>query len=318
MIFEIMRRNGYATGIFAPGRCSEWMNPNCTGGDSGTEPYLASHYQLLAHAAAVEVYKKKYQASQKGVIGITLISHWFIPFSNNENDQNAAERAIDFMFGWYMEPLTTGNYPQSLRSLVGKRLPEFSEEQSKQLSGSFDFLGLNYYTTYYVIDAPELSNAKPSYLTDCHANFTVERNQIPIGPRAASVWLYIYPRGIRELLLYVKKKYNNPLIYITENGMDEFNDPTLSVEEALLDTYRIDYYYRHLFYIQSAIRDGVNIKGYFAWSMLDNFEWESGFTLRFGIHFVDYKNGSKRYQKLSAKWFKNFLKKDIKMCIADQ
>jgi len=99
------------------------------------------------------------------------------------------------------------------------------------------------------------------------------------------------------------------LIYITENGIDEFNDPTLSIEEVLIDTYRIDYYYRHLFYLKSAIKDGANVKGYFVWSLLDNFEWANGYTVRFGMNFVDYKNGLKRYQKLSAKWFKNFLKK---------
>ncbi|CAL0314814.1 unnamed protein product [Lupinus luteus] len=94
---------GYATGQFAPGRCSDWMNQNCTGGDSGIEPYLASHYQLLAHAEAVQIYRKKYQESQKGVIGITLLSHWFVPFSNNESDKKAAKRAIDFMFGWLLQ-----------------------------------------------------------------------------------------------------------------------------------------------------------------------------------------------------------------------
>ncbi|XP_061367284.1 cyanogenic beta-glucosidase-like isoform X2 [Gastrolobium bilobum] len=300
---------GYATGMLAPGRCSQWLNLNCTGGDSGKEPYLVSHYQLLAHAAAVQLYKKKYQASQKGVIGITLVSHWFVPFSNNELDQNAAARAVDFMFGWFMGPLTTGNYPQSMRSRVGSRLPKFSKKQAKLLNGSFDFLGLNYYTTNYAANAPQLSNARPNYLTDSLVNLTTERNGNPIGPRAASKWLYVYPKGIRELLLYTKEKYNNPLIYITENGIDEFNDPTLSLQEALIDTFRIDYYYRHLFYLQSAIRDGVNVKGYFAWSLLDNFEWASGYTVRFGINFVDYKNGLKRHQKLSAKWFKNFLKR---------
>ncbi|RDX87882.1 Beta-glucosidase 12, partial [Mucuna pruriens] len=297
---------GYATGLMPPARCSKWVNPDCIDGDSGKEPYLVSHHLLLAHAAAVQVYKKKYQVSQKGVIGITLVSNWFVPLSDNKLDKNAAERALDFMF---MEPLTSGNYPQSLRSLVGKRLPKFSKQQVKLIKGSFDFLGLNYYTSNYAANAPKLSNDKPNYVTDSHVNLTTERNGIPIGPLAASNWLYVYPRGIRELLLYTKEKYNNPLIYITENGIDEFNDPTLSLEEALLDTFRIDYYYRHLFYLHSAIRDGVNIKGYFAWSLLDNFEWNNGYTVRFGINFVDYKNGLKRYQKLSAKWFKNFLQK---------
>ncbi|KAE9585966.1 hypothetical protein Lal_00010043 [Lupinus albus] len=299
---------GYAIGQFAPGRCSKWVNPNCTGGDSGTEPYVVSHHQLLAHAAAVQVYKNKYQKSQKGVIGITLVSHWFVPLSNSKLDKEAATRAVDFMFGWFMGPLTTGDYPKSMHSLVGKRLPKFNTLQAKLINGSFDFLGLNYYTTNYASNAPHLSNGMHNYVTDSLANLTTERNGIPIGPRAASQWLYVYPKGIEELLLYIKKKYNNPLIYITENGVDEFSDPTLSLKEALVDTFRIEYYYRHLYYLGSAIRNGVNVKGYFAWSLLDNFEWASGYTVRFGINFVDYKNG-KRYQKSSAEWFKNFLKR---------
>ncbi|KAL4359277.1 hypothetical protein AHAS_Ahas08G0061300 [Arachis hypogaea] len=302
-------QGGYASGMLAPGRCSKWVNPNCTAGDSATEPYLVAHHQLLSHASAVQLYKKKYQESQKGVIGITLVSHWFVPTSNSKLDQMAAERAIDFMFGWFMEPLTRGDYPKSMRSLVGKRLPKFSADEVKVVKDSFDFIGLNYYTTNYAAYSHKLTNAKPNYLTDSHANLTTERNGVPIGPRAASNWLYVYPKGIQQLLLYTKEKYNNPLIYITENGIDEFNDPTLSLEEALIDTFRIDYYYRHLFYLQSAIRDGVNVKGYFAWSLLDNFEWASGYTVRFGINFVDYNNGLKRHYKLSAKWFKNFLKK---------
>ncbi|PQQ05440.1 hypothetical protein Pyn_17918 [Prunus yedoensis var. nudiflora] len=88
-----------------------------------------------------------------------------------------------------------------------------------------------------------------------------------------------------------KRKYNDPLIYITENGIDEFSHPKLSREEALNDSQRIDYYYNHLYYVQRAIKHGVHVKGFFAWSLLDNFEWYSGYTLRFGMNFVDYKMG---------------------------
>ncbi|KAF3449149.1 hypothetical protein FNV43_RR09877 [Rhamnella rubrinervis] len=235
---------GYATGMLAPFRCSEWQQHNCTGGDSGTEPYLVSHHQLLSHAAAVKIYKDKYQVSQKGLIGIALPCHWMVPFSNAKHNRNAALRALDFMFGWFMDPLTNAI-----------------------------------------------------------------RNGIPIGPKAASDWLYVYPRGILDLLLYTKRKYHNPLIYITENGIDEYNDPILSLEQALIDNQRIDFYHSHLYYLQEAIKDGVNVKGYFAWSLLDNFEWSSGFTVRFGINYVDYKDGLKRHPKLSAHWFKAFLKK---------
>ncbi|XP_020215280.1 cyanogenic beta-glucosidase [Cajanus cajan] len=305
--------NGYANGRMAPGRCSTWLNLNCTGGNSATEPYLVTHYQLLAHAAAVHVYKIKYQESQKGIIGITLVANWFLPLRDTKYDQKAAERAIDFMFGWYMDPLTSGDYPKSMRSLVRTRLPKFTTEQAKQLIGSFDFIGLNYYSTTYASDAPHLSNARPSYTTDSLVNPAYERDGKPIGIKIASDWLYVYPRGIRDLLLYTKDKYNNPLIYITENGINEYDDPTLSLEESLMDTFRIDYHYRHLFYLQSAIREGANVKGYYVWSLFDNFEWSSGYTSRFGMIFVDYKNDLKRYQKLSAQWFKNFLKKETRL-----
>ncbi|KAF7824021.1 beta-glucosidase 12-like [Senna tora] len=279
---------------------------------TSTKPYLVSHYQLLTHTAVVKLYKAKYQVSQGGLIGIALVSNWFLPFSNNKLDHRAARRALDFMVGWFMEPLTKGEYPKSMQSLVGSRLPKFSKQQSKLLmNASFDFIGINYYTSNFAAHAPHLRNpsSEPTYFTDRLVNLTTERNGIPIGPRATSDGLYVYPRGIHQLLLYIKRKYNNPLIYITENGIYEINDPTLSLKEALMDTYRIDYCYRHLYYLQLAIKDGVNVKGYFAWSLLDNFEWGSGYTMRFGINFVDYKNGLKRHQKLSAHWFRNFLRK---------
>ncbi|ESW22409.1 hypothetical protein PHAVU_005G151600, partial [Phaseolus vulgaris] len=244
--------NGYAVGSFVPGRCSKWVDSTCLGGDSGTEPYIVTHNLLLSHAAAVDVYKKKFKNTQKGIIGITLISHWFEPFSNSQADKDASKRALDFMFGWYMEPLRSGKYPQSMISLVGKRLPKFSNEESKLLAGSFDFLGLNYYTTYYAANASQ--NYKPSYTTDANVKQLTARNGVSIGPRYGADWLYIYPKGIRELLLYTKITYNSPFIYITENGMGDFNDPTLSVNEMLQDTYRIDYFYRHLYYLLSAMR----------------------------------------------------------------
>ncbi|XP_019457141.1 PREDICTED: cyanogenic beta-glucosidase-like [Lupinus angustifolius] len=309
---------GYSIGMFPPGRCSDWQNLNCTGGDSATEPYLVAHNLLLAHAAAVQLYKTKYQVPlllkrskntfEEGKIGITLISHWFVPATDSKLDQRATQRAFDSMLGWFMEPLTKGEYPKSMRSLVGSRLPKFSKEQARLLTGSFDFLGLNYYTAMYVSNAPNQTNAQPTYLTDSLANMTYVWNGKPIGPKAASFWLYVYPRGFQNLLLYIKEKYNNPIIYITENGIDEHNDPTISLDQALVDVDRIKYHYEHLFYLREAIRNGSNVKGYFLWSLLDNFEWEEGYTVRFGLYFVDYNNNFRRYQKLSAQWFQRFLK----------
>ncbi|XP_070663591.1 beta-glucosidase 12-like isoform X1 [Malus domestica] len=300
--------HGYAIGIHAPGRCSAWYNPNCTGGDSSTEPYIVTHNQLLAHATAVKLYKDKYQACQNGTIGITVVSYWFEPASETQWDRDAALRALDFMFGWFMDPLTHGDYPQTMRAIVGERLPSFTEEQSELLSGSYDFIGLNYYSARYASDASYNCSDNPSYVTDPRVNVATELDGVPIGPQAASNWLYVYPKGIQDFLLYTKEKYNDPLIYITENGVDEFNDPTLPLPEALNDTNRIDYYNRHLCYVQAAIKNGTNVKGYFAWSVLDNFEWDDGYTVRFGINYVDYES-LQRSSKSSTYWFQSFLNK---------
>ncbi|XP_050276763.1 beta-glucosidase 12-like isoform X2 [Quercus robur] len=154
----------------------------------------------------------------RGSIGISLVSDWYEPFSNARHDRDAAQRALDFIFGWLVDPLTNGDYPHSMQSLVGDRLPKFTKEQSKLVNGSFDFLGLNYYTANYAADSDHSKADNKSYLTDSQTNTTTERNGIPISPKAASDWLYVYQRGIRDILLYTKKKYNNPLIFITENG----------------------------------------------------------------------------------------------------
>ncbi|KAJ0037373.1 hypothetical protein Pint_24096 [Pistacia integerrima] len=282
---------GYSSGAHAPGRCSKWFSPNCSGGDSATEPYIVGHNSLLAHAAAVKVYRTKYQMSQKGQIGIALNSIWAIPLTESNADRNAASRVLSFLYDWFLEPLNSGFYPSEMVTYVQERMLRFTKEQSLTVKGSFDFLGLNYYSANYAADAPCLRE-NPSYLTDFCVQLSFERKGIPIGPKAASDWLYVYPEGIQEVLLYTKKKLNKTVIYITENGVDELNDGKLSLE----DNMRIDYYSRHLSYVQSAIKKGVNVRGYFAWSLLDNFEWGDGYTVRFGIVYVDYKHNLKRGQ----------------------
>ncbi|KAM3686296.1 hypothetical protein ACJW31_11G187900 [Castanea mollissima] len=305
---------GYATGTKAPGRCSNYVG-NCTFGNSGTEPYKVGHNLLLSHAAAVKLYKKKYQAFQMGEIGITVATYWILPKYQTVASTKAAFRSLDFIFGWFVNPIIFGDYPETMRALVGTRLPIFTESQSKMLKGSLDFLGVNYYTARYADDSTSSSSINLSYTTDSHVNLTTEKDGIPIGQPTATSWLYVYPRGIRELVLYVNKKYNNPPIYITENGVGD--NGSLPIQEALNDSLRLNYHRRHLSNLLKAIRAGVDVRGYFAWSFLDDFEWESGFTLRFGVTYVDYKNGLKRYMKASASWFKNFLQKKNVTCTSE-
>ncbi|KAH7863679.1 hypothetical protein Vadar_020645 [Vaccinium darrowii] len=313
---------GYDLGTLAPGRCSAWRNNDCPAGNSATEPYIVGHHMLISHGAAVKVYKEKYQASQKGQIGITLVSEWVLPYSNSKLNEEATQRGLDFTFGWFIHPLTYGDYPQTMRSLVGKRLPEFTPEQVSLVKGSFDFIGLNYYTAYYASNVPFANTVNVSYSTDSLANLTSERNGKLIGKPTGDSGFYIYPKGLQDVLVYTKEKYNNPVIYITENGMGDANNVT--TKEGVKDYLRIYFYRRHLAALQNAInengndpnytycginangRAGVKVKGFFAWSFLDNFEWASGYTIRFGLGYIDYHDGLKRYPKRSAFWFKKF------------
>lgn len=300
---------GYSTGTYAPGRCSNYSG-TCASGNSATEPYIVAHNLLLSHAAGVKLYKEKYQNSQKGIIGVTLISAWFQTKYPTTAGVRASRRALDFMLGWYLHPITYGDYPVNMRSLVGHRLPKFSPLESEMLKGSIDFLGINYYTSYYATTSTSAVNMMElSWSVDGRLNLTTEKDGVNIGQPTPLGWLYICPWGIRKLMLYIKEKYNNPTIYITENGMATANNASVPIKEDLNDTLRTTFHRGHLYYLSKAIKEGVNVKGYFVWSFLDDFEWDSGFAFRFGLGYVDYKNGLKRHLKHSAYWFKKFLHK---------
>ncbi|KAK4483746.1 hypothetical protein RD792_010948 [Penstemon davidsonii] len=135
-------------------------------GDAGTEPYICAHNMLIAHATAVDVYRKRYQAVQGGKIGVVNVSNWYEPLNDTEEDKAAAARAVDFMWGWFMSPIVHGDYPPTMRQIVGKRLPKFTNDQTKLLIGSYDYIGMNYYTTNYATNAPNPANTRPTYYTD--------------------------------------------------------------------------------------------------------------------------------------------------------
>nr|XP_033509132.1 furcatin hydrolase-like [Nicotiana tomentosiformis] len=242
---------GYDSGQFAPGRCSAWMNNSCVAGDSATEPYIVGHHMLLAHAEAAKVYRTKYRALQKGEIGIVLVSRWFEQYSKTKEDAKAAKRAIDFMFGWFIDPLTSGDYPENMRRLVQDRLPKFTTEQAEMVKGSYDFLGLNYYTSNYA------SNVSPykvniSYSRDSQVNETTERNGKLIGEPTGSSVFFAVPEGLHKFLVYTKKKYKNPTIYVTENGMSDAN--VTGVQQGVNDFQRVDFYRRHLLALNAALK----------------------------------------------------------------
>ncbi|GAB2289080.1 hypothetical protein Dimus_023381 [Dionaea muscipula] len=308
---NIFALTGYTTGIHAPGRCSTYIG-NCTHGNSATEPYIVTHHLLLSHAAAVNLYKHKYQATQNGIIGISLSTTWYVPINHKPASLRAAARAKDFMFGWYMEPITYGHYPKIMRDIVGSRLPNFTEAESEMLKRSFDFVGINYYFSDYAADGNIVSannNVNLSYSTDNHVISTTEKDGIPIGQPTNISSNDIYPKGLRDLVLYLKERYNNPPLIVTENGVGDVKNSSSWTVEPINDKLRIKYISEHLAYLHRSIKDGGNVKGYFVWSLLDDFEWDSGYTKKYGVIFVDFANGLKRTLKGSAKWYKKFLQK---------
>ncbi|XP_021754518.1 beta-glucosidase 44-like [Chenopodium quinoa] len=295
---------GYDNGFFAPGRCSKEYG-NCTAGNSGTEPYIAAHNLILSHAAAVQRYREKYLAKQKGRIGILLDFVWYEPLTRGKLDNDAAQRARDFHIGWFIHPIVYGEYPRTMQDIVGDRLPKFTPEEVKMVKGSMDFVGINQYTAYYMYN--QLSKPKtPGYQEDWHAGFNFSKNGVQIGPKENSYWLYEVPWGIYKAINHIKERYGNPTVILSENGMDDPGNVTLP--KGLHDTKRIHYYRSYLLALKQAIDEGANVVGYFAWSLVDNFEWRLGYTSRFGIVYVDYKD-LKRYPKMSAYWFKNLLQR---------
>lgn len=292
--------------------------------DPTKDCYIVARNLLLAHAAAVDSYRTKFQDHQEGQIGITINSYWYEPYSNSEEDKKSAKRAMDFMLGWFLEPTLTGQYPKNMINFVPHgNLASFTEKESKMLKGSIDFLGLNYYTSNYTENDPHAVCylGGDGYFLDQQVAFhTTDKNGKPIGPQAGSDWQVIVPWGLHKILQYVNATYNNdtyklPPVYITENGVGETLNHKLIAQEGCKDPDRVNFFRSHLGNVLKAIKeDKVDVRGYFLWSWCDNFEWTFGYTVRFGIIYVDYMNYMNRHPKDSAIWFSKFLakKKNIK------
>jgi beta-glucosidase len=287
---------GHYTAEHAPGRCSD--RSKCKEGNRETEPYIVAHNLILAHATAVQIYRTRYQATQNGTIGITLICDWKEPYSPSLDDAAAANRLMEFQCAWFYDPIYFGDYPASMRTSIGARLPTFTPEQKKMVQGSSDFFGLNHYSSRYVRNglSPNEGYDRDSQTLEGILNI----NGTQIGPQAQPPWLYSVPWGFRKIVGWISSRYNKVPIYITENGVGEQDTGKVELD----DQARIKYYSDYLTNLNAAIyTDGANVKGYFAWSFMDNFEWAWGYSQRFGLIYVDFNDGLKRYKKASALWF---------------
>lgn len=276
----------------------------------GVGNYLCSDTLLKAHAESYHLYNDKYRPTQNGNIMISINSIWYEPSDPGNSEQTAlAEVANQFKFGWFAHPIFTseGGYPAAMVDNVAKqsdaeglpkpRLEQFDEYWIERIKGTSDFLGINHYTTHLITGAGVDPTAKsPSWLKDIGAVTTME-----VGDDSASEWLRVVPSGFANLLRWCKSSYNDPPIYITENG---FSD------RGTLDDYgRIKYFNDYLTQILNVINDdGVNVLGYTAWTLMDNFEWRAGFSERFGFYYVNITDPARpRTPKLSAQYYRQLI-----------
>ena len=189
---------------------------------------------------------------------------------------------------------------KSLEEGNPSRLPSFSEETKKSLIGSADFLALNYYTSRLILPKTTTTFDEPSFEDDIGLDFFVNET----WPRGKSQWLYSVPQGLYDLLNYIKLKYNNPRLIISENGFSDNGE--------LNDEDRINYLKAHLASVSKAINDGCKITSYVVWSIIDSFEWINGYTEKFGIFSVNMSSETKeRTAKKSAFFFKELISKKM-------
>ncbi|MFH1284989.1 MAG: GH1 family beta-glucosidase [Candidatus Micrarchaeota archaeon] len=249
----------------------------------------AAHNLLLAHGKAVQRYR---QMKLKGKIGITLdLCPIYSAFNSKEN-KLAVEKHDQFRNRWFLDPLLRGKYPCELLNFfqTNYSAPSIQKNDMNLISSPIDFLGVNYYTR--------------EVLSKKNANSLAVPIRVKNAKYTEMGW-EICPRAFYELLLKIKKDYRNIPIYITENGC-AFNDK-ITKDGKIHDAERIDYLRLHIQKLREAVKAGVPVKGYFVWSLMDNFEWLFGYSKRFGLIRVDYKT-QKRTWKDSAFFYQKIIK----------
>lgn len=279
----------------------------------GTGEYLCTHYMLLAHARAYHLYDKLFRPSQQGRIGITLDAFWAEPKNvTDREDRIAAERYMQMHMGMYAHPIYSdiGDYPPMVQERIGNiskhqgllksRLPTFTAEEVDALRGSSDFFGLNHYTTYLMSPS---SHEPDWHVPSLEADTGVKLEQHPHWPKPGSDWFSVYPPGFRKLLNWISNQYGRKhSIIITENGLCDLG--------GIKDIARVNYYNKYLYQLLLAMHvDKCNVEGYFAWTLMDDFEWKDGYTAKFGLYYVDFDSPKKtRKPKLSAYNYREIVK----------
>jgi beta-glucosidase len=266
----VMAVLGHELGIFAPGIKDKKVS------------IQVAHHLLLSHGMAVQALR---QDGCTLPLGIVLNMASFEPASGSAADAAKVKQDKAEGLGWYLDPLFKGHYPEEVLADLGSNAPDMESDDLSIIASPIDFLGINYYSRH-VSSADGSFDAKHS------------------GLILTEMGWEIYPQGLTDLLLDLKATYTLPPVYITENG-GAFKDRV--VNGHVLDHDRLEYLQAHVAAVAKALAAGVHVKGYMVWSLMDNFEWASGYEKRFGIVHVDYTT-QQRTLKTSAKWYQSLMK----------
>lgn len=268
----VVTDGGYLHGALAPGHRSKYEAP------------IAAHNLMRASGAAVQAYR----AAGRHEIGVVFNIEPKYPSSQSAEDIAAARRAHAYMNEQFADPALLGSYPPELKEIFGDAWPEFPAEDFQLTKQPVDFVGINYYTRSVV------KHDDDGY--PCHATRVRQANVT----HTETDW-EVYEQGLVDTLMWFKHRYGDLPLYITENGA-AFYDPPVAEGDVVEDPLRIAYLRKHLRALHECIEAGVNLKGYYAWSLLDNLEWSLGFAKRFGLYHVDYAS-LKRTPKASAEFY---------------
>ncbi|XP_060807036.1 myrosinase 1 [Amyelois transitella] len=291
--------DGYS-GSFAPGINSK-----------GIGDYLCVKNVMLAHARAYRLYQNEYKVKYQGSVGIAISVNWVEPINNQTENVKAAEIARDFTIGLYVSPIWSkdGDFPPSVKEAVASRskeqgfhrsrLPSLTPEEKTLLKGSADFLGMNHYTT--VQAQPSVKKyPSPSLEDDMLVDFAQSAN----WTQGASPWLKSAPFGLYKACVYLNLNYDYPPIIITEHGW--------STGLGLRDGSRVENLRGYMTALLFALEDGTNVRGYTAWSLMDNVEWGAGVSERFGLYEVDFDSPKrKRSPRVSAHVYRRIIEQRI-------
>jgi beta-glucosidase len=295
----VVTDGGYLHGALAPGHRNFFEAP------------IASHNLLRAHGAAVAAYR----AQGRNAIGLVVNLAPKHPASARPEDAAAAARADVYLNRQYLDPVLLGRYPEELPALFGEAWPRIDPSDLEQIRQPIDFLGVNYYTRNVVRDDPAVPLTAGSEVRQPESLYT------------ETAW-EVYPQGLLEILLWVRRRYGKLPVYITENGA-AFADPpppaaagsgetpenhqnyqsqeSLAAGARVDDPLRVEYLRSHLRAAAAALAQGVDLRGYFVWSLLDNFEWSLGYSKRFGIVAVDFAT-QRRILKASARFYSDVIR----------